>query len=66
MTQRRIRPRSPEELVRDFDDRIRRLEARSEYVIGIPPNAYLLAVNGAGELTATNTTTNTTTVIALP
>ncbi|MBT2226240.1 hypothetical protein [Nonomuraea sp. NEAU-A123] len=66
MTQRQLRPRTAEELVKDFDDRIRRLETRSEYVIGIPPNAYLLAVNGLGQLTATNTTTSTTTVIALP
>lgn len=66
MPVRRLRPRTAAELIRDLDDRIRRLEQRTEVVIGLPPNAYLLSVNGAGQLVATNTTTNTTTVVAVP
>lgn len=60
------RARSVEELLRGLDDRIRTLEHRTFLVLGVAPNAYLLEVNAAGELVATNTTTGTATVVALP
>lgn len=66
MPVRRLRPRTDAELIRDLDDRIRRLEQRTEVVIGIAPNAYLLSVDATGRLVATNTTTGTTTVVAVP
>lgn len=66
MPVRRLRPRTAAELIRDLDDRIRRLEQRTEVVIGLPPNAYLLSVDAAGRLVATNTTTSVMTVVAVP
>lgn len=66
MPERTLKPLSLDELIRRLDDRIRRLEQRTEIMIGVPPNAYLLSVNGAGQLVATNTTTGTPTVLAVP
>jgi hypothetical protein len=60
------RARTFEEYVRELDDRLRVLEHRTFLVLGVPPNAYLLEVNAAGELVATNTTTGTATTVALP
>lgn len=66
MAARPRRPRSAEDLLRDLDDRLRVLEHRTFVVLGTPANAYVLEVNAAGELVATNTTTGSATVVALP
>ncbi|WP_055477573.1 hypothetical protein [Sphaerimonospora mesophila] len=66
MARRPRRARTPEELLRDLDDRIRVLEHRTSVVVGVPPNAYLLAVDQDGQLVATNTTTGRAAVVASP
>ena len=66
MARRPRRPRTPEELLRDLDDRIRVLEHRTAVVVGVPPNAYVLSVDASGRLVAMNTTTGTSAVVASP
>lgn len=66
MPLRKRRPTTDAELIRELDDRIRRLETRTAVVVGVPPEAYLLQVDNAGRLVATQTTTGTVTVVALP
>jgi hypothetical protein len=66
VAERKRVPTTTEEWVGRVEERLRVLENRRAYVIGIPPAAYLIDVNLAGELTATHTTTGTVTVLALP
>ncbi len=66
MPARKLRPTTDRELVRELDDRIRRLETRTQVVVGTPADAYLLSVDAAGNLTAKHTTTGTVTTIAMP
>lgn len=66
MATRSIRFNDLGELIRDVLDRLGRLERRNRYTVGTPPNAYVLEVNAAGQLTARNTTTSTVTVVAVP
>ncbi|MEV0822552.1 hypothetical protein [Nonomuraea rubra] len=65
MPQRTNKPINDRDVIRDFDDRIRRLETRTYVQVGVPPNAYVLSVDEAGRLVATSSA-GTVTVIALP
>jgi hypothetical protein len=65
MPQRTNKPLTDRELIRSFDDRLRRLEQRPYVQVGVPPNAYLLQVDEAGQLVATSSA-GTVTVVALP
>lgn len=65
MPQRTIKPQTDAELIREFDDRIRRLENRPYVQVGVPPAAYVLEVDDAGQLVATSSA-GTVTVLALP
>ncbi|MBP2703539.1 hypothetical protein JOL79_06965 [Microbispora sp. RL4-1S] len=65
MVKRRQRALTDAELIRDLDDRLRRLENRQFVQIGVPPNAYVLQVDDAGQLVATSSG-GTATVVALP
>lgn len=65
MPQRTNKPLTDREVIRSFDDRLRRLENRPYVQVGVPPNAYLLTVDEQGRLVATSST-GTITVIALP
>lgn len=66
MPDRKRVPTTEPEWVRRVEERLRILENRRELMVGIPPNAYLISVDLAGQLTATQTTTGTVTVLALP
>lgn len=66
MAERKRVATTTDEWVRRVEERLRVLENRRAYVVGIPPAAYLVEVNLAGELTATHTTTGAVTVLALP
>lgn len=66
MPQRKRVPTTDVEWIRQTEERLRILENRRSYVVGVPPDAYRLDVDLAGRLTATHTTTGTVTVVALP
>ncbi|MFD1937570.1 MULTISPECIES: hypothetical protein [Nonomuraea] len=66
MARLKTRPRTPAEILRDLDDRVRVLEHRTSVVIGVAPDAYVLEVDDSGRLTARHADSGTVTVIALP
>lgn len=66
MAERKRVPTTDTEWIRRTEERLRVLENRRAYVVGVPPNAYLIDVDLTGRLIATHTTTGTATVIALP
>lgn len=66
MAERKRVPTTDQEWIRRVEERLRTLENRRAYIIGVPPEAYLLDVDLAGRLTATHTTTGTVTVVATP
>lgn len=66
MARVRVRPRTPAEILRDLDDRLRILEHRTSVVVGVAPDAYVVEVDDTGRLTARHATTGTVTVVALP
>lgn len=66
MSIRTLRDRTLPELMRALEDRLSRIERRTSYTVGTPPNAYVLEVNAAGQLVARHGTTDTETVIASP
>jgi hypothetical protein len=65
MPQRTNKPLNDRDVIREFDDRIRRLENRPYVQVGVPPNAYVLSVDEAGQLVATSSA-GSVTVVALP
>ncbi|MEU4228317.1 hypothetical protein AB0F17_28820 [Nonomuraea sp. NPDC026600] len=65
MPKRTIKPQTDREVIRDLDDRLRRLETRPYVQVGVPPNAFVLQVDDAGQLVATSSA-GTVTVLALP
>lgn len=67
MAERKRVPTTDQEWIRRTEERLRILENRRAYVLGVPPDAYLLEVDVAtGNLIATHTTTGTVTVVATP
>lgn len=66
MSERKRVPTTDVEWIRRVEERLRILENRRAYMIGIAPNAYLIEVDLAGQLVATHTTTGTITVLAVP
>lgn len=65
MPKRTIKPQTDREVIRDLDDRLRRLENRPYVQVGVPPLAFVLEVDDAGQLVATSSA-GTVTVVALP
>jgi hypothetical protein len=62
MTRREFRRRNVEEILRDLEDRLRRIEQRTTVVVG----NYVLEQNGTGQLQARHAMTGTVTVLANP
>lgn len=66
MPSRILRKRTLEELIRDLEDRISRLERRTSLVIGSGASAFVIEVDAAtGNLVARHPS-GLTTVLALP
>ncbi|MFF3441731.1 hypothetical protein [Streptosporangium sp. NPDC002721] len=66
MARVQTRPRTPTQVLRDLDDRLRVLEHRTSVVVGVAPDAFVLEVDGSGRLTARHAMTGTVTIVALP
>ncbi|MBA9005910.1 hypothetical protein [Thermomonospora cellulosilytica] len=66
MVVRDPRPRTLEEVLRQMEDRIRRLEARTSTVVGAGDRAWVVEVDAAGRLVARHVATGAVTIIAAP
>ncbi|GAA3172871.1 hypothetical protein [Nonomuraea salmonea] len=58
------RPATAAEIVRDLDDRLRKLEHRRGTMVGIPPHAWVVEIDSQGRLIARHAGTGQVHVVA--